>query len=138
MDQDAAPWLLGIAIFSLSVAAFSVLVSWRTATRCTRALKSLHALVATRTSDAKLSRVLADQAELFSTLESITTTVKRLSSRAGMQDVRARRSPSSEGDAPPAGTSKAELRRHYGLLGKSAPEIARAQLSMVPNNEDAS
>jgi len=134
MVNDAALWSLGIAIFSLSVAVCSVLVCWRTGTRCTRALKSLRGLVLTQTSDAKLSRALADQAELFSTLERLTTTVKRLSSRAGMQDVRARGS--QEGEPPPVGTSKAELRRHYGLVGKSAPEIARAQFSMVPNNSE--
>lgn len=133
MDQTAVPWLLSIAIFSLSVGVCCVLVCWRVATRYTQDRKWLRGLVLTKTSDAKLAAIQADQAELFSTLEKLTTTVKRLSSRAGMQDVRERHSSTST--PPPPGTPKAELRRYYGMQGKSGPEIARHQLTMVPNND---
>jgi len=134
MANDAALWSLLIAIFSLSVAVSCALACWRAVTRSTAALKSLRRLVLTETSDAKLSKVAVDQAELFSTLAKLTTTVTRLSSRIGMRDVRERQS--QAGDAPPPGTSKAELRRHYGVAGLSGPQIAQRQLSMVPNNSE--
>lgn len=61
----------------------------------------------------RFAKVEADQAELFSTLSKLTTTVKRLSSRAGMQDVRDRQGST----VPPIGTPKAELRKFYGVKG---------------------
>jgi len=132
METNAALWSLSIAIFSLSVAVSCALVCWRAVSRCTAALKSLRRLVLTETSDAKLAAVQADQAELFSTLGKLTTTVTRLSSRAGMQDVRARRSAETSGEAPPPGTSKQKLREHYGLAGASHVAIAqRGAMSLV-------
>lgn len=115
MGSAAVLWSLTIGICSLSVAALSVFVSWRTASRCTAVLKSLRARNSTQISDVRIAAVESDQAELFSILEKLTTTVKRLSSRAGMQDVRARRSQSAAGDAPPIGAPKSELRKFYNV-----------------------
>jgi len=72
----------------------------------------------------RFSKVEADQAELFSTLQKLTTTLRRLSSRAGMEDLRAR----SANEPPPVGTPKAQLREHYGLVGKSPQDVARLQV----------
>jgi len=74
-----------------------------------------------------LAGLQADQAELFSTLEKLTTTVKRLSSRAAMRE---RREGEAEGSHPPIGTNKADLLRHYGMSGKVGPAFAQAQLDI--------
>lgn len=77
--------------------------------------------------ESAMARLHADQAELFSTLEKLTTTVKRLSSRAGMADLRA----GSKTEAPPPlGTDKATLLRYYGMSGKVGPAFAQAQLDL--------
>lgn len=76
--------------------------------------------------DARVAAMEADQAALFSTLEKLTTTIKRLSSRAGMRDLREREREDSN-EAPPVGASKTELLRHYGFAGKAGPNFARAQ-----------
>jgi hypothetical protein len=75
-----------------------------------------------------LSDLEADQVALSSTQEKLCTTVKRLTSRAGMREHRERENDSSSD--PPVGTSKAELLRHYGMAGKVGPEFARAQMEM--------
>lgn len=75
----------------------------------------------------RLSTVEADQVDLSSSQEKLHTTVKRLTSRAGMQELRERRSHSSP---PPVGTSKADLLRHYGMSGKIGPAFAQAQLEL--------
>ena len=79
-------------------------------------------------SDAALAQLMADQAALYSTLEKLTTTVKRLSSRKGMQDLREREAAPPE--APPVGSDKATLLRHYGMAGKVGPAFAQAQLQL--------
>lgn len=111
-------WLVGCA-----------LVAWRWGSRSTPRRKQADAPPSTPPSEAHLARLEADQAELFSTLEKLTTTVKRLSSRAGMQDVRAR-SAQAEQAAPPKGAPKADLLRHYGMSGKVGPAFAQAQLDI--------
>lgn len=62
--------------------------------------------------------------ELTSTVESLTESHKRLRSREGMRDLRARRS------APKGPETKAELLQRLGMAGKSGPEFARAQLEL--------
>jgi hypothetical protein len=108
------------SIFSLSVAVTSAVVAFRLGSRFTALAKWARGLVTTKTSDAALAQINADLAESFSTLEKLTTTVKRLSSRHGMQDMRERRS--TQGPPPP-GASKAEVRKYY-LVGKTPSEIA--------------
>jgi hypothetical protein len=120
---DALLWCsLGIGILSISLAATCVLICSRLAFRCTRALKRKPP------SESTLAQLAADQAALSSTFQSMATTVKRLSSRYGMEE---RRSRPAATDAPPTGASKAELRRHYGL-NVSHREFAAKQLSLVP------
>lgn len=87
----------------------------------------------TPTSDAALARIAADQAELFSTLEKLTTTVKRLSSRKGMQELREER---AQPEAPPKGAAKADLYRHYGFAGLTARQIAQKQLDLEASNHE--
>lgn len=70
----------------------------------------------------------ADQAALFSTLEKLTTTVKRLSSRNGMRELR-----ETHATAPPHGASKAQLREFYGISRMSGPEQAQHQLELEAN-----
>jgi hypothetical protein len=129
MRNAAALWLLITSITSICLAVVSAAISWSVGFRCTRALKSLRAQLRTPPSDAKLAQLAADQAECFSALEKLATTTKRLSSRKGMQDVRARQA----NDPPPIGAPKSELRRHYGITGRSPAEIV--QLHKGPNND---
>lgn len=124
MEINVAPFLLGTAITSLLLVAGYVAACWRADSRSTRSRKS-PAELSTGTSDARFAKVEAEMAELFSTLEKLTTTVKRISSRQGMRDLRAKDDPPP---VPPPGTSKAELRRFYGVNGLSGPEQAKMQL----------
>jgi hypothetical protein len=126
MGKSAALWLLATSITSMCLGAVSVAICWNVGSRCTRALKSLRAALRIPPSHARLAQVEADQLALSSALQSVTKTAKRLSSRAGMETIRER-----EKDAePPQGTSKAELRKHYGLTGVTPAEFARRQLAM--------
>lgn len=68
--------------------------------------------------------------ELTSTVESLTESHKRLRSREGMRDLRARRA------GPPRPETKAELLQRLGLAGKAGPDFARAQLSLNANAEN--
>lgn len=121
--------LLCIAtLSSLSAVVFAV-VALRRVSAATALMKrqlSQEPTVPSLTASA-IAEMQTDQAALFSTLESLTTTVKRLSSRAGMRDLRAR---AQESEAPPVGAGKAELLRHYGMAGKVGPDFARAQQAL--------
>lgn len=79
-------------------------------------------------SSGQLARLEADQLELSSALEKINTTMKRLSSRQGMRDLRERQAEDQD-TAPPVGAPKVELLRHYGMAGKVGPEFAKAQMA---------
>lgn len=131
MAADAALLWLNIAITSTLLVVFCVAAVFRRASRSTPPKKPPLLLAQTQPlpppSDPKWAQLETDQAELFSTLGKLTTTVKRLSSRAGMQDVRAR---GEAREAPPKGTSKAELLRFYGMSGKVGPSFAQAQLEL--------
>lgn len=131
MDRTAALWLLATSILSLLLAAGSVIVSFREASRSTRVRKWLREQVLTKTSEPRVAKLEADQAELFLILEKLTTALKRVTSRAGMQELREKR-----GNAPPPpGASKAELRRYYGIAGVPGPEVAARQLRGEANGE---
>jgi len=111
-------WFLLLTSFlSICLAAASVGVCWRLAFRVGRALKRKSP------SESTLLRLEADQTALSSSLETVMRTVKRMAGRHAVQDFRARAD-----DGPPPGTSKAELRRHFGLIGKSPQEIAAMAL----------
>jgi len=128
MGLTAAQFSLAMALCSICLAAVSVFVSWREASRSTAARKWLRGQQLTKASEPRLAKLEADQAELFSTLQKLTTSMRRLSSRAGMQDLRER----SAAEPPPLGTPKAQLREHYGLNGLKPADIARRQMSLVP------
>jgi len=116
-------WLqLFTILSSLLLSAGCVVACSRLASRC------IHAAKRRSTSDSTLARLETDQAELSSSLASLAKTVKRLSSRYGMQE---HRSGLAATDVPPTGTPKSELRRHYGLAGKTASQIASDQLKIV-------
>lgn len=114
-------------ILSVSAVAWCARASSVSASRCTALEKLVRELVTTPPSDAKLAALSADLAESFSTLEKLTTTVRRLSSRHGMEEMRARRS--TQGPPPP-GAGKAEL-RSYAMRTGQLPGLAA-----VPNNEE--
>jgi len=117
------PWFsLATSILSLSLVAVCVGVCSRLASRCTRALKRRPP------SESILNQLAVDQAGLSSALQSMATTVKRLSSRHGMQDLRSRQVAS---EPPPPGASKSEIRKFYGFT-QDGPEFARRQLQLVP------
>lgn len=67
--------------------------------------------------------------ELTSTVETLTDSHKRLRSREGMRDLRARR-------AGPQQETKAQLLQRLGLAGKAGPDFARAQLNLNANAEN--
>jgi hypothetical protein len=133
-----------------------VLVFSRGASRSTRRTKSEPEDSPSQDLRSALASLQADQAELYATLEKLTTTVKRLSSRAGMQELREQRNGhESSGRAsgqnpPPTGAPKAELLRvvpgrcthgldrqaptPQGIEGRaeSPPHHARAQGRQAP------
>lgn len=120
--------MLALLLFALVTSITSICWGVASARACSRAVflcgqaqKSAAMANEMPPSHAALAKVSAEQAELFSILEKLTTTVTRLSSRQGMRDVRAR-----EANAPPPeGASKAELRKYYGVNGLSHMEIAK-------------
>jgi hypothetical protein len=130
MGQNAALWwfiTLSIALFSGAVCAA---LAWRWASASTRHKKQAPLPPSTAISETRFAAIEADQAELFSTLQKLTTTVKRLSSRAGMELVRDRQS----GGPPPPGTPKAELRRYYSVNPGQIDPRTLAQHSQESDN----
>lgn len=123
MGLSVAQWSLITSIFSACIAVSCAVVSWRWVSRSIALRKWARGLVMTRTSDARQAATDAELAELHSTLQKLTTTVRRLSSRAGMQELRERRSAQPSTDAPPPPGDKAAARRFY-LLGKSPAQVA--------------
>lgn len=123
-------WLITVTALNLLLAGCAVVALRRASPSSPRA-KPRNSPPPTQDSEnpslAKLAQLDSDQAALFSTLEKLTTTVKRLSSRAGMREHRARE---DQREAPPKGTPKAELLRHYGMSGKVGPAFAQAQLEI--------
>lgn len=126
MADSVLLWLLAMTIALLFLVVGCVVAFSSRGSASTRRKKSEPEQPPTQISAAAMAQMAADQAELFSTLEKLTTTVKRLSSRQGMRDIREREAESSA-SPPPIGTSKADLLRHYGMHGKVGPEFARAQ-----------
>jgi hypothetical protein len=125
--------LLGTVFLLMLLVALYASVRWMRGSASTRRPKPSSSTAPIQTSDleARVAQMAADQAALFSTLEKLTTTIKRLSSRAGMQDRRERskeeREFADQASPPPVGASKTELLRHYGMAGKIGPDFARAQ-----------
>jgi len=136
MENSALPWLLTMAIASLPWGVAFAVRSWRAASRSTQRPKSPPSPEGTPVSRGEFAKLEADVGELFSALSKNSTTLRRLSSRAGMEDVRARQAAPPSATAPPLGASKVELRRFYGLEGKSPREIAQQQLKLVANRDD--
>jgi len=123
-------WLL---LCSLLMSILSGLVAVGCVVRClTLASRVTRALNRKPPSESTLSKVVADVAELNSSFQSLARTLKRLSSRHGMAELRETRA-AAEGP-PPIGTPKAELRKYYGLQ-QSGPEFAKRQLQLVPPNK---
>lgn len=139
MASDVLLFSLLTLILLLSAVAGFALGAWRQASASTRRSKQPPTSPATppseTPSESRMARLAADQAELFSTLEKLTTTVKRLSSRQGMRDARERDAAEASNSAPPVGTSKADLLRHYGMSGKVGPAFAQAQLELEHSRE---
>lgn len=125
--SPALLYSLATLILSTSLAVACVVVSWRWASAAIRPRKPPPSELTTPTSG-RLDRIEADQVELSSNLEKVLVTMKRLNSRAAVQDHRARQN--GELSAPPRGTSKAELLRYYGMAGKVGPAFAQAQLDL--------
>jgi len=111
-------WLLwcslGMAFTSICLAATSAVVCWRLASRFSRVVNRRPP------SESTLQRLSVDQAALASSLESLATTVKRMSSRRGMQELRSSRAASD----PFAGLSKDDIKRKL-FTGKSQAEIVQ-------------
>lgn len=131
MESAVLPFLLVTTITSICCAVACVVVLWKRGSAATRRPKPQASPELTPSSlpQSALAQVQVDQAALFSELEKITTTVKRLSSRQGMRDLRERERGESL-EAPPVGTSKAQLLKYYGMSGKVGPAFAQAQLEL--------
>lgn len=117
-------WWPIIAIASICSLVSFALAAWLAGSRSTPRRKPPASPPAMSDFEIRFAKVETDQAELFSTLAKLTTSMRRLSSRAGMEDLRERRS----SEAPPIGTPKAQLREHYKLNGLSSQQIAQRQL----------
>lgn len=129
MESDAPLfWWITLSCSTLLIAV-SASVAWLRGSASTRPRKPPPSPPATpiSPSPSEIASLQTDQAALFSNLEKLTTTVKRLSSRQGMRETRARKESAS---APPRGAPKAELLRHYGMSGKVGPQFAQAQLDL--------
>lgn len=109
--------LLITMILSTLLCASCAAVAWKQASTCYRLRKRVHEL--------ELST-----ADLNSTLENLLDSHKRLRSREGMKELRARRSGQKTVE------TKAELLQRLGLAGKAGPDFARAQLSINANDSD--
>lgn len=105
-------WALTILTCLLSLVAACVSVA------CWRAFASSPTLKWRRDMEQQIS-------DLNSNFESLLDSHKRLRSRQGMQELRARRSGAKTVE------TKAELLARLGLAGKSGPDFARAQLRLV-------
>lgn len=130
MADPALLYSLATLIISTCFGVGCVLACWKWASAATPRRKQPASEPATPTSG-QLAQLQADQAELFASLEKISQTMKRLSSRAAVQDHRARRNESdSNSPAPPVGASKDDLRRHY-IPGMNHQEVARAAQARI-------
>lgn len=109
MEISAAQCLLVIGITLIFSGVAYAVGRWQDGSRFTSKKRSSDA-PPIPISDAHYLALRAEMAELSLTLEKLTTTVKRISSREGMRALRAER---ATGDAPPVGASKAELRAFY-------------------------
>lgn len=118
---------------SLLTSLLSILVAVGCVARClSLASRVTRALNRKPPSASTLSKVVADVAELNSSFQSLARTLKRLSSRHGMAELREERA--NHSGPPPIGTPKPMLRQYYGLT-QSGPEFARRQLQLVPPNK---
>lgn len=92
LEQEMSWLILGLNLLLASCALWAAI----TARSHLKALTRLLSESSTRS----VKQLDAEVAELTSGLSSISTTVKRLSSRIGMQDLRERRATSSQGQLP--------------------------------------
>lgn len=141
---DAALFSLATAITSLCLVAAYAVASWKRASAATRKPKSAPDSPTIPSSEGRFARIEADLVELFSALERITSELKRISSRQVRREEReaARETPRADA-APPPGATKAELRRHYGLVGLNSAQIASkaqqgVQLEMINGGKEGS
>jgi hypothetical protein len=82
--------------------------------------------------ESRLAELQADVVSLSSSFEKVTKAVTRQNQRDVMRE---RRSGQGASEAPPKGTPKGELLRHYGMAGKVGPAFTRAQMEMEMNGE---
>src|SRR5262245_39897333 len=106
MGVTVALFLSLTSILLNAVIAAFVIASWRRASRSTRPSKQPESPAPIPASE--LASLQVDQAALFSSLEKLSTTVKRLSSREGMRRLR-----EEKPSAPPVGAPKRELLKYY-------------------------
>lgn len=130
MDADVLLFSLGTAILLISLVAAYALGSWRAGSPATRPRKAPDSSEATsmETLRRRVESLEADQAALSSTSEKLCTTVKRLTSRHGMQEHREASSSARNPDR--SSMTKVELMRSLGLAGKSGPAWAQRQLEI--------
>jgi len=111
-------WSLVTLICSVLLSALCASACWRLASASYRLLRRARDL-----------EVLT--AELNSNFESLMESHKRLRSRTGMAELRARQK------GPPEKETKAELLQRLGLAGKAGPAFARAHIGMIQNDSDS-
>lgn len=76
----------------------------------------------------------AQIADLNSSFDALMDSHKRLRSRSGMRELR-EKDQQREGEPPPPGASKEEVRAYYGLSGKVGPDWARQQMSIAKRGD---
>lgn len=121
MSSSSLIALAAVVLLPLALGMATLLVYWL-ARRA--AARSQPASDASSTSK-RVNDLQIQVADLASSFDSLLESHKRLRSRAGMRELRERRG----AEAPPPGSPKAALMRHYGF-GQVGPAFAQHQLDL--------
>lgn len=122
MGNFVVPLLLITSIASLACVAGFAVAYLRAVSPSTHARKSSPTPAPTPASDGRLAKLEQEMAELQSTLASLTTTLRRISSREWKKDQRERAAADQTTAPPPHGASKAQLRAFYGTGPRPVPD----------------
>jgi len=120
MDANALPWSQITAIASIFLGVGSAVGFLTAVSRSTRRASSPPPPPQTRISLQAFEELREEVTSLSLGLEGLRKSVKKLNGYKAVEKFREREA----SEAPPLGTSKAQLRQHYGLAGKSHREIA--------------
>jgi len=122
MEVNAALLLLITGTASMFCVAGYALACWKEGSASTRRRKSPPEPPPTPSLDARFAKLESEMAELWSVQEKNSAVASRLSARLARRGERLRE---DEPQVPPIGTPKSELRKFYGIQGKTPAEVAK-------------